>query len=74
MGKFIFYLLLALLIYWLVKGRYSAKEAAPPKEASEDMVRCAYCDIYLPKGEAIDHRDEFFCCREHYRLRVNASS
>jgi len=52
MGKFIFYLLLALLIYWLIKGRYSAKEAAPPKEASEDMVRCAYCNIYLPKGEA----------------------
>lgn len=75
MGKLVFYLLLAALIYWLVRARHSSqKKDKSFAEVSEDMVRCAHCNIYLPKSESISQRGEYFCCKEHCHLYVNSSS
>ncbi len=60
------------LIYTLLKnyGRSVEKdeEPAPPSQIEEDMVRCVQCGVHLPRSEAIQSQDEFFCCDEHRRL------
>lgn len=59
------------LVYmFFIKRRRSARPpqepAAPPEE---DMVRCAQCNVHLPKSESILSGGEFFCSQEHRRLR-----
>jgi uncharacterized protein len=37
----------------------------------EDMVKCAYCGVNLPRSEAFLSRGDFFCSREHQQLKQN---
>ncbi|MGD9786710.1 MAG: PP0621 family protein [Sulfuricellaceae bacterium] len=65
MGKLLFFGLLALLVYLLLKkGQGASRTAAPPKVA-EDMVRCARCGVHLPRSESILSGGEFYCCEQH---------
>ncbi len=36
-------------------------------QSEEDIVKCAQCDIYIPRNEAINVDDKFFCSDEHRR-------
>lgn len=74
MGKLLFYLFIAGLVYWMFSNRHSkqAKDDVLP-ETSEAMVCCTHCGIYLPKSEAVRQQDTFFCCREHCRLHEKSS-
>ncbi|AEJ02149.1 hypothetical protein Nit79A3_2377 [Nitrosomonas sp. Is79A3] len=75
MGKLIFYILIAVLIYWILKIRQpKQKETEVLPESAEDMVNCAYCGVYLPKTEAVGNHNKYFCCNEHSHLYINSSS
>jgi uncharacterized protein len=38
----------------------------PPRAAkSVDSVECGYCGLHLPRSEAIQQGEDFFCNREH---------
>lgn len=77
MGKLIFFILIAVLIYWIIKSRQlkqKDKEAEVLPESAEDMVNCSYCGVYLPKSEAVGNHDKYFCCNEHSHLYINSSS
>ncbi len=37
------------------------------KTTGEEMVRCAQCDIFLPRSEAYMSRGQTWCCAEHAR-------
>ncbi len=75
MGKLIFYILIAALIYWIFKSRRpKQKDTEVLQETAEDMVNCSYCGIYLPKSEAVGNHDKYFCCNEHSHLYINSSS
>ena len=53
------------VIYLLIR---SFRGKASPKQDSaipEDMVRCEYCGVHLPKGESVQSDGRFFCCAEH---------
>ena len=39
----------------------------PARAAAEDMVRCATCQLNLPKSEAIAFEGGWACCAEHAR-------
>lgn len=32
---------------------------------SDRMVRCAYCQVHLPEGEALRHGGQWFCDSSH---------
>ena len=36
-----------------------------PEKPEEDTVKCAQCNIHIPKSEAINVDDKFFCSEEH---------
>ncbi len=77
LGKLVFFLIIAALVYWLIKARSSeetenidekteehAESNASPK-ALEEMVRCVHCGVHLPRSESVTSQGDFFCCNEH---------
>jgi uncharacterized protein len=42
-----------------------AKES--PTAKSEEMVRCAHCNVYLPRSDALLQSERFWCGVEHAR-------
>jgi len=75
MGKLIFYVLIALLIYWIIKSRRpKQEERETSSESAEDMVNCVQCGVYLPKSEAIHSHSKYFCSHEHCNLYLKSSS
>jgi uncharacterized protein len=65
MGKLLFFGLLALVIYLLLKKSSRPQRAEPPNKGVEDMVRCARCGVHLPRSESILSGGEFYCCEAH---------
>ena len=66
MGKLIFLLLIAVLVWWLFKGlmRARARKAEPPPARSthgEDMVACERCGVNMPASEAREESGKFYC-------------
>ncbi len=45
---------------------------AQPKQ-TEDMVRCAQCEIHLPKGESILAEGKHFCSEAHRRAHADSA-
>lgn len=69
MAKILLLILIVWVVYTLIK-RYQRSLNVPqagPKPV-EDMVRCAYCAVNLPRGEALLTKGEFFCTPEHLHL------
>lgn len=44
------------------------RQSAESQAAADTMVRCAHCQIYLPRAEAYMSHGQTFCCAEHARL------
>jgi uncharacterized protein len=70
LGKLLLIVLVFAGAWWLLKKYQNSltREAPPPAGAAEDMVRCAHCGVYLPRGESRLDSGEFFCSEEHLRL------
>ncbi len=72
MGKFVVLLLVAIVVWFLVKG---LRKPSPPRErraaetlAGEAMVTCAHCGVHLPRSEAAAAGPRFYCSEDHRRL------
>lgn len=68
------FLILVGLIIWLyhspavkkLLGKQARPSAKPRTQETEQMLRCAHCDVHLPASEA--HRDgegRPYCSKEH---------
>ena len=66
----IFVVAAAWLLIKRLRGKGSAGDGAGPAgraPASEQMVNCSHCGLYLPQKEAIAEGGKFYCCAEHRR-------
>lgn len=66
MGKIILLLVIAFLIYLVLRGffRSQVKKDAPPPSTTvqgEDMVQCAKCGVNLPRGETREEAGRLVC-------------
>ncbi len=73
LGKLAFFLIIAVIVYWIIKPRLTAEaeetderkvENEAPKSL-EEMVRCAHCGVHLPRSESVTSQGQFFCCNDH---------
>lgn len=64
MGKLLFFLLIACIVYWRLRYRVPAPRASVQKPA-EIMVRCTYCGVFLPVSEAIGSNAAWYCNEAH---------
>tara|TARA_R110002126_G_scaffold1617_3_gene9475 strand:- start:3057 stop:3410 length:354 start_codon:yes stop_codon:yes gene_type:complete len=47
----------------IVKNR--AKGSSSPRDQAPVMVRCAHCQVHLPRDRALRANDNWYCCAEH---------
>ena len=73
MGRLIFWLLIAVLFWWFVKGLLKSRksEDATPSESArvEDMVACARCGVNMPQSEALLEGGKYYCASNPRCLR-----
>jgi len=82
MGKVLFWavVIVGVLLVTRLLTHHAANRRAgesPPKNAaprslkeSEEMVRCAHCQVYLPQSEALKQNDHYWCSPEHAKQGV----
>ena len=67
--KFLFFLLVALLVVWVVKRTRMSPPSGTAKPEGEssptEMVACAHCGIHLPRAEAVSGQKSLYCSTEH---------
>jgi uncharacterized protein len=70
LGKLILLALIFALAWWLLKkySRSITRKQPPQDRVTEDMVRCDYCGVHLPRSESHAGSGKFFCSEEHLRL------
>ncbi|MFC4297274.1 PP0621 family protein [Castellaniella hirudinis] len=78
MGKFLLWAIIILAVLFVSRvlshQKAQARQAAARRQAddaqaaSETMVRCAHCRIYLPRSEAYQSQGRTWCSPEHARL------
>jgi len=65
MSRLLLLVVIAAVVYLLIRS-YRRKSEEPEQDAvAEDMVRCAYCGVHLPRSESIKAGDKFYCSAEH---------
>jgi uncharacterized protein len=72
-GKFVVLLLVAVAVWFLLKGFRKPSSPPPPRRpaetlSGESMVVCAHCGVHLPQSDATASGERFFCSEEHRRL------
>ncbi len=71
--KYLLIIVIVLVVVWLAaraRARVQARETKPvPRahdpQAVEDMVTCAYCQVHLPKSDALPGRGGYYCDASH---------
>ena len=63
---------IAAVIYWLViSSRRRPSEGKEDGNSAEDTVRCAHCEVYLPKREGVSADGRYFCSEAHHRAFID---
>jgi uncharacterized protein len=54
------------LLVWIL-FRLARKPKIGTRSAGkvDEMVQCAHCGTYVPRKEAVQQNDRFYCCEEH---------
>lgn len=69
MAKILLLILVVWIVYIVIKRyKHSLSATRAVIKPAEDMVKCAQCEVNLPRGEALYTQGEFFCTAEHQRL------
>ncbi|MBI5901117.1 MAG: hypothetical protein HZB40_18080 [Rhodocyclales bacterium] len=71
MAKFLLFLAVVAAIYLLVRAsnrRGNPPGKAGPDPGTEEMARCALCQVHFPRSESRRQDGKDFCCDEHRRL------
>lgn len=75
MGLFrlLFFVALIITAFWLwrrfirpaLTAQKQHQKQTPPPSEPRPMVRCAYCQTHVPKTQAIQDGDRWFCSQAH---------
>ncbi len=67
--RFILIVLLIWVVLVVVKSLRRLRQVRQDRQGHtvthKQVVQCAYCDVYVPKDEALLKHDDYFCCPEH---------
>lgn len=67
--KYLFLLLVVLVVIWALKRGRAANQPKPPQapeaQTPSEMVSCAHCGIHLPQEEAVMGQKGLYCSTEH---------
>jgi len=65
MSRLLLLVVIAAVVYLLIRSYRKKSEVQQTDAVAEDMVRCAHCGVHLPRSESIQSDGRFYCCAEH---------
>ena len=65
MLRLLIIILLLVLLFALIKRFLPGKPPPQDEPRIAKIVRCDYCQIYIPHTSAIKHAERYYCCDEH---------
>lgn len=65
MLRLLIIILLLVLLFALIKRFLPGKPPPQDEPRIAKIVRCDYCQIYIPHTSAIKHAGRYYCCDEH---------
>jgi uncharacterized protein len=71
MGRYLFIALAIWGVFLIIRHllrQNRLKKEDPKTTKSVDSVQCGYCGLHLPRNEAIQSGNDYFCSREHQTL------
>jgi len=71
MSRLVFLVAIVALVYLLLKSYRRPSRKPHAVEVTEDMVRCAYCGVNLPKSESLLADGKRYCNEAHRRAQAN---
>jgi len=76
--RFILIVSLIWLVFVLIKklrqqGQGGHEHRQKKSVIKKQMVQCAYCSIYVPKEDALQKNDNYFCCPDHMQIEQKKS-
>ena len=71
MSRLLLLVVIAAVIYLLIKSFRKRTNGEDVSVKAEDMVRCAHCGTHLPKGECVMANGNFYCSEAHRRAHAD---
>jgi hypothetical protein len=73
-----FVILLVVVGLWLVrylrhKWVASRSKGNPSQRPPQEIVRCSYCRIYIPRHQAVGDKNQGYCCADGHCLAQRAN-
>lgn len=67
MGLFrlLFWIILIAAAFWLWRRLVTKRPSDKADQATLPMVRCAQCGVHLPRTQALQDQDRWYCSRAH---------
>ena len=65
MSRLFFLIAIAAAVYLLIKSFRNNNAPKQDDAVAEDMLRCTYCGVHLPKSESIQAQGQTFCSPAH---------
>ena len=69
MAKWLFFGLLAFVVYrmWMLRGSHqaAARPAGPVTPPVQQIVACDHCGVDLPDSESLKESGRHYCCEQH---------
>lgn len=67
LSRLILLLIIGAFAYWMWKKLTNKPQnrSSELPDSTSQMVRCSYCNVFLPQEQATQHNKKWFCCREH---------
>lgn len=65
MSRLLLLVVIAAAVYLLIRSYRKKNEERQQDVIAEDMVRCAFCGVHLPRSESVQSDGKFYCSMEH---------
>ncbi|UPQ82126.1 hypothetical protein M0M42_17240 [Pseudomonas knackmussii] len=67
MGLFrlLFWIILIVAAFWLWRRLTTKPTTNTPRETTVATVRCAECGVHLPREQALQNHDRWYCSQAH---------
>ena len=64
MGRLLFFVVIAVAVYFLLRGTFRSRVKPPPSARpadSEGMVACVRCGVNMPRSSAVAQGERWVC-------------
>ncbi len=79
MGKLLFFAIIIVLFYWLLRDKFPTKniekkdeETALLTDETEELVCCEYCGVHVQEDQSVAVDGKFFCSDEHFQQYLDS--